>query len=129
MRSMFPHYNSLVPLAKQHYYPDVGGNPRLVNPQLAAPRSSSFNSAVSAQQGSASPNFSRPMSAPEASHNSTNSLSLQGSEDPRPTLALSTPEELLDLWTVANGQASQEIADTYVLGLNWYVFESLRNER
>ena len=33
---------------------------------------------------------------------------------------LSSPEELLDLWDIANGQtASEEVADTYVLELSW----------
>ena len=33
---------------------------------------------------------------------------------------LSSPEDLLDLWDIANGQtASEEVADTYVLELSW----------
>lgn len=121
MRSMFPRYDPMISLAKQHYYPDVENNPRLVAAQLDVPRSSSFGTSVHAQQGTASPNFSRPSSAPQAVHDPVNSLSRRGSEDLRPVPTLSTPEELLDLWSIANGQASQEATDTYILGLNWYV--------
>lgn len=33
---------------------------------------------------------------------------------------LSSPEELLDLWDIANGQtASEEVADMYMLELSW----------
>ena len=35
-------------------------------------------------------------------------------------IALSSPEQLLDLWDIANGQtALEEVVDTYVLELSW----------
>lgn len=120
MRSMFPRYDHTVPLAKQHYYPDVERNPRLASAQVEVPRSLSLSMGVTARQGNDSPNFSRPMSAPDTVRDSGNRSSLRGSEEPRAPPTLSTPEELLDLWSVANGQASHEAADKYVLGLNWY---------
>ena len=40
--------------------------------------------------------------------------------------ALSSPEQLLDLWDIANGQtALEEVVDTYVLELSWLVCPKL----
>lgn len=121
MRSMFPRYDPKVPLGKQHYYPDVDNNPQLANIQLDAPHPSSNRMSVCSHQRNASLNFSRPtIGSQRTARDRSRSIEVQGLEESKPVPALSTPEELLDLWSVANGQGSHEAADTYVLGLKWY---------
>lgn len=44
----------------------------------------------------------------------------QSADNAEPEATLSNPEELLDLWDVANGQtASEGVGDTHVLELSW----------
>jgi hypothetical protein len=32
---------------------------------------------------------------------------------------MSSPEDLLDLWSIANGEGAENAAETYTLGLRW----------
>lgn len=105
MRSMFPRYDPKIPLAKQHYYPSIQSLRGSVKEQTSASTASRvkiLNSTLSktgiGSRGSASQTL-----------------------ESRLAPTLSTPEELLDLWSVANGQGSQEAADTYTLGLSWSI--------
>lgn len=44
---------------------------------------------------------------------------LRRSESLKRPAKLSTPEELLDLWDIANGQMGENSADAYTLELSW----------
>lgn len=102
MRSMFPRYDPKIPLAKQHYYPNHEIHRMPADAKLKVARPSAWSVSVPTQVDTLSPS---PV------HDSKNS---------ELALAISTPEELLDLWSVANGQGSQEAAETYTLKLSWY---------
>lgn len=115
MRSMFPRYDPRIPLAKQHYYPDheIHQEPADSKPKLP------WLSASSASVLSPSPPKVNTRS-PTAISNRKSGVPVDGSKNSEFSPAISTPEELLDLWSVANGQGSQEAAETYTLRLSWY---------
>lgn len=115
MRSMFPRYNPQVSLAKQHYYPSRESNSRMANVRPGLGGSSSRTMSISSREETRSTDFSRPG---VGSFRERDSLRSSHSSDPRPPL--SSPEELLDLWSMANGQGNQEAATTYTLRLSWY---------
>ncbi|MCJ1282589.1 hypothetical protein MMC26_001914 [Xylographa opegraphella] len=115
MRSMFPRFNPAVPLARQDYMPtiergqestrwQVGGSaPQAYSPSLYSPPSSPPTASQSNWRNTSS------------CYNGINQSPLRVS-DALPS-NLSTPEELLDMWSIANGQGSIEAAATYKLGL------------
>ncbi|MCJ1392688.1 hypothetical protein MMC18_005559 [Xylographa bjoerkii] len=115
MRSMFPRFNPGVPLARQNYVPTAehatgpshwqggGSAPQTYSPSLYSPPSSPPTASQS--------NWKTTRSG----HNGMNQSPLHISDVPPPNL--STPEELLDMWSIANGQGSLEAAATYNLGL------------
>jgi hypothetical protein len=120
MRSLFPRYDPHVSLAKQHYYPRRENNAPMKSMQPDLGRSSSRTRSLSSMEENRSPNFSRPgVGAPgrQLAQESDSRQSFGNADGPP---ALSSPEELLDLWSVANGQGSQEAATTYTLRLSWY---------
>lgn len=130
MRSMFPRYNPQVSLAKQHYYPSHESNSRVANVRPDVGGSSSRTRSISSTEEIRSPNFSRPGVGISRRVPSLESDLIVASESPEPRPALSSAEELLDLWSVANGQGSQEAASTYRLRLSWYeVFLDLVQQR
>ncbi|MCJ1396936.1 hypothetical protein MMC11_000128 [Xylographa trunciseda] len=115
MRSMFPRFNPAVPLARQNYVPTAehatgppqwqagGSAPQTYSPSLRSPPSSPPTGSQSNWKNSRS------------GYNGISQSSLHISDVPPPNL--STPEELLDMWSIANGQGSLEAAATYNLGL------------
>ncbi|MCJ1476025.1 hypothetical protein MMC13_004689 [Lambiella insularis] len=115
MRSMFPRYNPIVPLARQNYAPTT-------EPAMG---SAAWQAGPSDQQAQSPTSYSSPESPliPARSNWSNTRLGSGGmkrsplrvSETPPPNL--STPEELLDMWSIANGQGSLEAAEIYTLGL------------
>ena len=109
MHSIFPRYNPEIPLAKQHYYPNLKSFQGSASDQTET-RSSASTSGPSRLKTS---------TFPRTEIESTVRVLDRIDGTPRPAPMLSTPEELLDLWSVANGQGSQEAADTYTLGLTW----------
>ena len=120
MRSIFPRYNPSLPLAKQQYYPSVD---RSLGPIIAtneASRSSAFSMSVYSQNEKSTPQLKPAMegSSTSLAHEHTSPLQESKEAEPPP---LSTPEDLLDLWSVANGQGSREAACPYNLKLEWYV--------
>ena len=123
MRSMFPRYDPTVPITQQQYRPDIERAPGLAS-AMAVARTPSC----------------RPPSYPQQANNRPSSAYLQ-SETARTKPAdirespfrsadltesestLSSPEMLLGLWDVANGQtAPEEVADAYSLELSWSVY-------
>lgn len=122
MRSMFPRYNPKVPLTKQHYYPDMESHPRLANPQVDVSQSSTYSTSAFTQSGQTGPILERSSGRNVAMGlDQEDNSPFRRSTDSVRAPPLSTPEELLDLWSIANGQGSQEAADTYVLKLSWLV--------
>lgn len=115
MHSMFPRYDPTIPLAKQHYYPDHEINREPADPKPKLP----WPSASSASFLSPSPPKVNTRS-PSTLSNGKSGVPVHDSNSSELSPAISTPEELLDLWSVANGQGSQEAAETYTLRLSWY---------
>lgn len=109
MRSMFPRYNPKIPLAKQHYYPNhqIQGS---ADAKFKIPQPSAPSASVPSQVNTRSPAIISEGKSGVPTH---------ASKKPEPPPAISTPDELLDLWSVANGQGSQEAAETYILRLSW----------
>lgn len=117
MRSMFPRYSPVVPLARQNYVPTMEHGMS----------STVWQAGPSTQQTFSPTSYSLPESPliPARSNwrntnlgaGSMNESPLHVSDVPPPNL--STPEELLDMWSIANGKGSLEAADTYTLGLLW----------
>ncbi|MCJ1292584.1 hypothetical protein MMC34_004135 [Xylographa carneopallida] len=115
MRSMFPRFNPAIPLARQNYVPTIeraaesmpwqggGYTPETYSPSLYSPPSSPPTASQSNWK------TTRP------GHGGINQSPLHVSDALPPNL--STPEELIDMWSIANGQGSLEAAATYKLGL------------
>lgn len=122
MRSMFPRYNPQIPLAKQHYYPSRESSSRITNVQPRPRGSSSRTVSISSREETRNQDHRRPGvgSFGGVLTSERDSLQSSHSSDPRPLL--SSPEELLDLWSLANGQGNWNSATTYTLGLSWYVY-------
>lgn len=121
MRSMFPRYDPKIPLAKQHYYPNRDIHRGPADAKLKVSRPSASCAGIPSQVETLSPrhptvNTRSPMIIPYGRRG----VAVRTSENSDLAPAISTPDELLDLWSVANGQGSQEAAETYTLKLCWY---------
>lgn len=119
MRSMFPRYNPQIPLAKQHYYPSMDGNSRMANvrPNLRGSSSQTMSTSSGEETRSQDHSVTSVESLRGVLTSERESLQSTHSSDPRPPL--SSPEELLDLWNLANGQGNWETTTTYTLQLSW----------
>ena len=118
MRSMFPRFDPNLPLSQQKYYPNMDRVPRTpawTNESFTRPEYSPSLYSQSGSPGlaSAKEKWKRP------GLGGTAGSSLSISQIPPPQL--SAPEELLDMWSIANGQGSEEAAATYTLGMQWFV--------
>ena len=118
MRSMFPRFDPNVPLSQQKYYPNMDRVPRApvwTDDSFTRPE---YSPSLYSQPGSPEAVSSRGKSKPAASLlTSPNDVSTDLQKQPTPSL--STPEELVDIWSIANGQASESGQDNYTLGLRW----------
>ena len=115
MRSMFPRFDPSLPLDSQQYYPTVNRAPPAILRQSEAAQYSP--SMYSQPRSPPSAGLNNPWAASRIQSTLANSSPLRISEEPPPNL--STGEQLLDLWTIANGQDSPEAAASYNLGLRW----------
>lgn len=116
MRSMFPQLDPAVPLSQQHYFPTLERAP----PVIVTPGDSAQYSPSLYSQPRSPPIAllaSDPWAASRIPSTVLNASPLRITEVSPPEL--STPEQLLDLWTLANGQESSEAAESYTLGLKW----------
>lgn len=120
MRSIFPRFDPNVPLKQQQYRPDIDSVPGLAN-AMAVAGTSSYRPPSYSQQAN-----DRPSSAylqlergrTKAAH--IKESPFRSADDAEHETMLSSPEQLLGLWDIANGQtASEEVVDTYVLELSW----------
>ncbi|KAL9127760.1 MAG: hypothetical protein Q9217_003418 [Psora testacea] len=114
MRSLFPSYNPNVPLAQQHYYPTMEAAPALARMREVA---GSSTSAPQPQQGSGSARLALARQVVEPKE----SLLRRSESTKRPT-SFSKQEELVGLWSMANGQATGGAADSYNLELSWSAY-------
>ena len=120
MRSMFPCYDPNIPLTQQQYRPDIDRVPGLASAMAVAGTSSyrppSYSQQVNNRPSSAYLQLERGrLKAADIKESP-----FRSADNAEHQIALSSPEQLLDLWDVANGQtASEEVVDTYVLELSW----------
>ena len=121
MRSMFPRYNPQIPLAKQHYYPSRESSSLITNVRPELEGSSSRTMSTPSTGDIRSQDHSRAGVGSFRGVLTSQRGSLQSCHSSDPSPPLSSPEELLDLWSIANGQGNWEAATTYTLRLSWYV--------
>ena len=108
---MFPSYNPSVPLGHQQYYPSMDVVPALTRMREVAGPSSYI---PQSHQENGSTNL-----APSRQDFVKKESPLRRSESLKRPTAFSKPEELIDLWSMANGQAATGAADEYTLELSW----------
>ena len=119
MRSMFPRYDPSIPLTHQKYYPNPESRPMMPDQTRDAEDSSSYSPSLYSQMGHMSPKFKQDMGTPKTITGSRPTSPFRAPECSTHPSKHSSPEELLDLWSIANGQGSQEALDTYTLTLSW----------
>jgi len=111
---MFPSYNPSVPLTQQNYYPNMDMAPAPAYTRMAAGPS---NYVTYSQQGNRSGSQARLSIEEQAVE--TKESPLRRSESLKRAAKLSTPDELVHLWSIANGQSTEEAPDSYTLELSW----------
>lgn len=120
MRSMFPRYDPNVPLTLQQYRPEIETVPGLAR-AMAVAGTSSYRPPSYLQQANNRPSSAYLQSERDGLKDADiKESSFQSADKAEPETTLSSPEELLDLWDVANGQtASEGVGDRHVLELSW----------
>ncbi|KAL9609869.1 MAG: hypothetical protein Q9167_005387 [Letrouitia subvulpina] len=118
MRSIFPRYDFTIPLARQSYYSERANSQ--THPPLSRPRSSSspFGRSVHPQQEPLNQNSDSIESPTEVSQPTTSGTKRISSKASETSSSVSSPEELLELWNMANGQKPREAAASYTMALN-----------
>lgn len=124
MRSMFPRYDPSRPLARQSYYPDVEAVPGLASAMAAAGSSSinrSSNNPYREQMKRRSTDTAKAsLESQRPAIGGIKESPLRTVENLEQQAVYSKPEDLVEIWNIANGQAaSDEAADTYSLELSW----------
>lgn len=120
MRSMFPRYDPTTSLTQQRYHPQVDINPALAASAIRADAPGSYSPRLRAQREPPVHGGDVYMPKGLGLHNAAKvSEELDNLQD------FSSPDELVDLWALANGQTSFEAAEEYKLELSWYVGSSL----
>lgn len=124
MRSMFPRYDPSRPLARQSYYPNVEAIPGLAS-ALAVVGSSHINRTSNNPYRQQMARKSLDLAKPSLDSQRPGTAEVKESplrtvEHPEQQALYSEPEDLSEIWNIANGQAaSGEAADTYTLELSW----------
>lgn len=114
---MFPKYDPSRPLDRQSYYPN---NVPGLAAAMAVAGSSSNNPYRQAGNRSVSDFAKRSVENVRSDVVSVKESPLRNMDNAEDHVALSSPEELLELWAVANGQApSDETAEIFNLELSW----------
>ena len=108
---MFPSYNPTVPLGQQQYYPNMDVVPALTRMREVAGPSSYI---PQSHQENGITNL-----APPKQETVKKESPLRRSESLKRPTTFSKPEELSDLWSIANGQAASDANDQYALELSW----------
>ncbi len=120
MRSMFPRYDPGTSLAQQRYYPQAQGGRVSSNHARGASIPSVYS-----RQGRQGARLALPVLEIPTQPSGSAPILQQNAYAPSSS-ALSTPEELLQLWIIANGQATSSAKDTYSIELSWYHKLTLR---
>jgi hypothetical protein len=115
MRSMFPRFNPTVPLGQQQYFPTL----ERATPVIVPVESSQYSPSLYSHPRSPPQTLlaADPWAASRIPSTIMHASPLRITEESPPDL--STPEQLLDFWSIANGQESAEAEESYTLGLNW----------
>lgn len=113
MRSMFPRYNPTVPLAQQQYYPDMAGVSIPANIEDRFGHSPYISSLSNRNSHSASYADAGALSEERKESPLKRSESLNRGANP------SEPQDLVGLWSIANGQDSGVAAEIHTLELSW----------
>jgi hypothetical protein len=122
MRSMFPRLGGPVPVQPQHQAPHhrrYDQPTQAIPPPPAGPPPGHYSPSLYSEPATSPPAQTQRNAYASRTAMATGSSPLRIAEEPPPDLA--SGEELLDLWTVANGQESHEAKDRYTLGLSWYI--------
>ena len=120
MRSMFPRYDPTIPLTQQQYRPDIERVPGLAS-AMPMPGTSSYHPPSYSQKAKCRPS-SAYLQLVRERHEVADVMEspFRSADDAEHEITVSTPEELLDLWDIANGQTTSEGAsDAYTLELSW----------
>ena len=120
MRSMFPRYDHNKPLNQQQYRPEIDRVPGLAS-AMAVAGTSSYKKPSHSQQADGRPSSAYLRLEREKQKAAELKESpFRPAENAEPKAIFSSPEQLLDLWDIANGQnTGKEVGDTYVLELSW----------
>ena len=120
MRSMFPRYDPNKPFTQQQYRPDIDRVPGLARAMAVAGTSSYRPPSYSHEADNRPSSAYLQLEREKMRAGDTKDSPFRSAESVEPKAMLSTPEQLLDLWDVANGQTSpEEVIDTYTLELSW----------
>ena len=119
---MFPRYNPAVPLAHQAYYPKIENTPTLAHLVGVGEGSSQHHPTLSThQEPPKNAENGTESNAPKASLENVLDISMASSQNSVRPVNISTPEELIELWSIANGQTPREASASYTLELSWFV--------
>lgn len=124
MRSMFPRYDPSRPLTRQSYYPDVEAVLGLASAMATAGSSSINRSSNNPYRQQMARRSLDPAKANSESQRlgtaEVKESPLRAVENSEQHDAYSKPEDLVEIWNIANGQAaSEEAAEAYSLELSW----------
>ncbi len=120
---MFPQYNPNRPLARQSYYPDMEAVPGLASAMAAAGSSINRSSNNPYRQQMARRSLDPAIGSLDSQRPGTAEAKespLRVVEKLEQQATYSKPEDLVEIWNIANGQAaSEEAAEAYFLELSW----------
>lgn len=120
---MFPQYNPSRPLARQSYYPDMEVVPGLASAMAAAGSSTNRSSNNPYRQQMARRSLDTAIGGLDSQRPGTAEAKespLRVVEKLEQQATYSKPEDLVEIWNIANGQAaSEEAAEAYSLELSW----------
>lgn len=108
MRSIFPRYDPSVSLNQQQYFPTITRS-RSAEPLSGMNGASLYTPPRTSQSG-----LYQAAPAPILQASLLKTMANQ-----TPSTSLSTPETLLDLWSISNGQGSQQADTVFLLDVDW----------
>ncbi|MCJ1237766.1 hypothetical protein MMC14_005753 [Varicellaria rhodocarpa] len=118
MRSMFPRFDPSLPLAQQKYYPNMERMPRVPTWTHDTFTRPEYSPSLYSQPGSPSLSAKDRLKQKKPGFNLSKASASPLSTPQLAQPILSTPEELLDLWSIANGQGNSSTIEEYTFGLH-----------
>lgn len=120
MRSMFPRYDPTISFSQQQYRPGIESVPVLASVMAAAGTSSYRPPSYSQQTNNRPSSAYLQLETARIKAADSKESPFRSANNTEHETTLSSPEILLNLWNIANGQAASEgVADIYVLELSW----------